>query len=38
MNKPVHLGLLILEITKRVIYEPWYDSVRPKHGEKAKLR
>ena len=37
MNKPVYLGLSILEIGKIVMYEFWYDYVKPKYGKKAKL-
>ena len=37
MNKPVYLALLILKIIKIVLYEFWYDYVRPKYREKAKL-
>ena len=37
MNKPVHPELSILELGKRVVYELWYDYVKPKYGEKAKL-
>ena len=37
MDKPVYLGLSILEIRKIVMYEFWYDNALPKHGEKAKL-
>ena len=37
MNKPVCLGLSILEISKIVTYEFWHDYVKPKYGEKAKL-
>ena len=36
MNKPVYLGLSILETSKMVMYEFWYDYVKPKH-QKAKL-
>ena len=36
INKPVYLGLLILEISKVVVYELRYDNVKPKYGEKAK--
>ena len=34
MNKPVCLGLLRLELRKILMYEFWYDYVKPKHGEK----
>ena len=37
MNNPAYLGLQILEINQIVIYEFWYDNVKPKYGEKAKL-
>ena len=36
MIKPVYLGLSILEISKIVMCEFWYDYVKPKH-KKAKL-
>ena len=37
MNKPVHLGLSMLELSKILMYEFWYDYVKPKYSEKAKL-
>ena len=37
MNKPVYLGLSILELCKISMYEFWYDYVKPKYVEKAKL-
>ena len=37
MNKPVYLGLSILELSKILMYEIWYDYVKPKYGKKAKL-
>ena len=37
MNKPVYLGLSILEISKRLIYEFWYDYIKPKYQNNAKL-
>ena len=37
MNKPVYLGLSILESSKILMYEFWYDYVKLKYGEKAKL-
>ena len=35
MNKPVCLGLSILEFIKILMYEFWYDYVKPKYVEKA---
>ena len=37
MNKPFNLGLSILDLSKTVMYEFWYDYVKPKYGENAKL-
>ena len=37
MNKPAYLGLSILELSKILIYEFWYDYVKPKYGKKGKL-
>ena len=37
MNKPVYLGLSILEISKILMYEFWFDSIKPKYGDKVKL-
>ena len=37
INEPVCLGLSILELSKVLIYEFWYDYVKPKYGEKVKL-
>ena len=37
INKPVYLGLSILELRKILMYEFWYDYVKPKYGKKAKL-
>ena len=36
-NKPIYLGLSILDISKIVMYEFWYDYVKPKFGEKTML-
>ena len=33
MNKPVYLGLSILELIKMLMYEFWFKYVKPKHGE-----
>ena len=37
MNKPVCLGLSILELSKILMYEFWHDYVKSKYDEKAKL-
>ena len=37
MNKLFYLGLSILELSKILKYEFWYDYVKPKYDEKAKL-
>ena len=37
INKPLYLGLSILELSKIIMYEFQYDYVKPKYGEKAKL-
>ena len=37
MNKPVYLRLSILDLSKTVKYEFWYDYVKPEYGENAKL-
>ena len=37
MNKPVYVGRSILELRKILMYEFWYDSLKPKHDEKAKM-
>ena len=37
MNKPVYLGLSILELSKIVLYGFWNDYVKPEYEEEAKL-
>ena len=32
MNKPIYLGLSILEISKTLMYESWYDYMKPKYN------
>ena len=37
VNKPVYLGLSILEISKTLMYEFWYGYIKPKYQNNAKL-
>ena len=37
INKPVHLGLSILEISKTLMFEFWYDNIKAKHQQNTKL-
>ena len=37
MNKPVYLGLSILDLSKTKMYEFRYDYVKPNYGENGKL-
>ena len=37
MNKPIYLGLSILEISKTLMYEFWYDYMKPKYNNDVKL-
>ena len=37
MNKPVSLGQAILDISKTLIYKFWYDYIKPKQVDIARL-
>ena len=37
MNKPIYLGLSILDISKILMYEFWYDYMKPKYNDDVKL-
>ena len=37
MNKLVCLGMSVLDISKTLMYEFWYDYIKPKHQNNAKL-
>ena len=34
-NKPAYLGLSMLELSKKLMHEFWYDYVKPKYCEKS---
>ena len=37
LNKLLYLGMTILDISKTLMYEFWYDYIKPKYKEKARL-
>ena len=37
MSHPVYFGLSLLDLSKTVMYEFWYDYVKPKYRENGKL-
>ena len=37
MNKPMYLGMSILDISETLMYEFSYDYIEPKYQDKAKL-
>ena len=37
MNKPIYLGMSILDVTKTLMYKFWYDYIKPKYQDIAKL-
>ena len=37
MSKPIYLRLSILEISKILMYEFWYDYMKPKHNDNVRL-
>ena len=37
INKPIYLGLSILDISKIVMYEFWYDYMKPRYNDNVKL-
>ena len=37
MNKLVYLGLSVLDLSKILMQDFWYDYIKPKNGENVKL-
>ena len=37
VNKPIFLGTSILDISKMLMYKFWYDYIKPKYEDRAKL-
>ena len=37
MNKPVYIGMSVLDISKTLMYKLWYDCKKPKYEDRAKL-
>ena len=37
MNKPIYVGQAILDISKTLMYEFWYDYIKQKYGDNARL-
>ena len=37
INKPIHLGMIILDLSKISMYDFWYDYIKVKYAEKASL-
>ena len=37
MNKPIYLGQAILDLSKTLMYEFWYDYIKHKYNDKARL-
>ena len=37
MNNPVYLDLSILKISKKLMYEFWYDYIKPKYQQNSKI-
>ena len=37
MNKPIYLSQVILDISKTLMYEFWYDCIKSKYEDKARL-
>ena len=37
MTKTIFIGMSTLDISKILMYELWYDYIKPKYGDRAKV-
>ena len=37
MNKPIYLGISILDVSKTLMNEFWYNYIKPKYQDNAEL-
>ena len=37
MIRPLYLGMSVIDISKTLMYKFWYDYIKPKYGDRAKL-
>ena len=37
INKPIYLGQAILDLSETLMYEFWYDYLKPMYGDKIRL-
>ena len=37
MNQPLYFGQAILDISKTLMFESWYEYIKPKYKDKARL-
>ena len=37
MNKPIYLGMSVLDISKTLMYGFWYDYIKPQYQDRTKL-
>ena len=37
MNKPIYLGQVVLHLSKKLMFEFWYDYLKPMYGDKMRL-
>ena len=37
MNKPIYLGKAVLDLSKTLMFEFWYDYLKPMYGDKIRL-